>query len=156
MTRAELIQLAAGFIGSLGFALLFNIRGKRLIFASLGGIFSWTLFLLLGNLTGNEPARYFAVALCAAVYAEIMARILKTPTTTFVIISLVPLIPGSSLYYTMSYAIEKDGAAFLARALYTLQLAAALALGVITTAMLTKIVTGVAAKIKAAHKGSPV
>ncbi len=144
-----MIQIAAGFIGSLGFAILFNIRGKRLLFASLGGIFSWTLFLLLERLTENEPARYFAVALAAAVYAEIMARTLKTPTTTFIMISLVPLVPGGSLYRTMSCAIERDGSAFLDRALYTLQLASALALGVITTAMLTKLVTGIVAKIKA-------
>ena len=32
----EIIQLFAAFLGSLGFAVLFNIRGEKLVFAALG------------------------------------------------------------------------------------------------------------------------
>ena len=35
----EIIQLAAATAGSLGFAALFNIRGKKLVFATLPGVF---------------------------------------------------------------------------------------------------------------------
>ncbi|MBQ1965266.1 MAG: threonine/serine exporter family protein, partial [Clostridia bacterium] len=44
------------------------------------------------------------VAFSMSVYAGIMARVLKTPATTFITTSLIPLIPGGSLYYTMAYA----------------------------------------------------
>ena len=44
MSLTEIIQIITGFIGSLGFAVLFNIRGKRLIAAAFGGFLSWTLF----------------------------------------------------------------------------------------------------------------
>ena len=33
-----IVQLIAAWAGSLGFALLFNVRGKKLAFASLGGL----------------------------------------------------------------------------------------------------------------------
>ena len=39
----EFIQLMAALLGSLGFAALFNIRGKKLIFATIGGFLSWQL-----------------------------------------------------------------------------------------------------------------
>lgn len=37
----EIIQLVVSFTGSLGFAALFNIHGKKLWFAALGGCLSW-------------------------------------------------------------------------------------------------------------------
>ena len=45
-------------------------------------------------------------AVCAA-YAQIAARILKAPATVFLIPEVLPLIPGSGLYYTMSHAVQK-------------------------------------------------
>ena len=70
-----------------------------------------------------------------------MARLLKTPTTTFITTSLVPLIPGGSLYYTMSYAFESNLERFLEKGVYTLELASALALGIIIATTATRILT---------------
>jgi uncharacterized membrane protein YjjB (DUF3815 family) len=36
-----------GYLGSLGFNILFNIRGRKLFIASLGGFISLNVFLLL-------------------------------------------------------------------------------------------------------------
>lgn len=138
MTQAEIIQIITGFIGSLGFAILFNVRGRKLIFAAVGGFLSWTMFVLLGFLIESEPIRYFIVAATISIYAEVMARVLHTPTTTFIMTALIPLIPGGSLYYTMAYAFESDLNRFLEKGIYTLQLALALALGVIIAAAATK------------------
>lgn len=138
MTHAEIVQIITGFIGAFGFAVLFNVRGKKLIFAALGGLFSWAMFVLLGFLIDNEPIRYFIVAVSISLYAEVMARILHTPTTTFITTALIPLIPGGSLYYTMAYALSSDLTRFLDKGIYTLQLALALALGVIIASAATK------------------
>jgi uncharacterized membrane protein YjjB (DUF3815 family) len=131
MTSTEILQIITGFLGSLAFALLFNIRGKKLVFAGLGGFLSWTLFVVLRFLTESEPIRYFLVAVLISVYAEILARLLKTPTTTFVISSLIPLIPGGSLYYTMAALVKGASGGFFERAIYTLELTVALALGIV-------------------------
>lgn len=139
--KNEIIQIIMGFIGSLGFGILFNVRGKRLAFASLGGLLSWGLFVLFSMFLKSEPLNYFLVALIISIYAEIMARILKTPTTTFITTSLIPLIPGSSLYYTMAYAFNSDVNNFFTKAVYTLQLASCLALGIIIAVTLTQIIT---------------
>ena len=127
----ELIELAAALFGTLGFALLFNVRGKKLFFATLGGLFSWTLFLFLGFLFENEVLRYFLVSMLVSVYGEVMARALKTPTTVFSVVCLVPLVPGSGLYYTMTNAFSGNLDAFIGKASATLYLAAALSFGVV-------------------------
>ena len=134
----ELIQVLSGFCGTFGFGILFNIRGYKLLWASLGGLLSWLLFACLSFYTESEVARYFIVSVIVSVYAEIMARKLKTPTTTFCTVSLVPLVPGGSLYYTMAYGLNGDGANFITNGVHTLKLAAALSLGIVLVMACTK------------------
>lgn len=140
MTKIQIMQIIAGFVGTLGYSVLFNIRGKRLAVSAFGGLLSWSLFVLLSNFVHNEAINYFFVALVMSVYAEIMARLLKTPTTTYITTSLIPLIPGSSLYYTMAYAFESDMERFISKAVDTLKLGAALALGIIVAGTVTTVV----------------
>ncbi len=141
MTNTEILQIFTGFIGSFGFAILFNIRGKKLLMAALGGFLSWAIFVLVGYCgVENEPIRYFMVAAAITAYAELMARLYKTPTTTFIMTALIPLIPGSSLYYTMVYAFNSNLERFIDKAIYTLQLSVSLALGIMLAGALAKII----------------
>jgi uncharacterized membrane protein YjjB (DUF3815 family) len=78
--------------------------------------------------------------LTVSIYAEVMARILKSPTTTFITASLIPLIPGGSLYYTMANAFGSNREGFIEKGVYTLQLASALALGSIVAVAATRII----------------
>ncbi len=135
----EIIQLSAGLIGSLCFGILFNMRGKRLIAAAVGGLMSWGLFLILSHFVSNEPINYFIVASVVSLYSEVMARILKTPASPIVTTSLIPLIPGGSLYYTMACAFESNFTLFLDKAVSTLKLASALALGIIVVTALSQL-----------------
>ncbi len=138
----QLIQIITGGLGALGFALLYNIRGGKLVAAAIGGFLSWGIFLGLGLIMSGEPIRYFLVSVIISLYSELMARRLRTPTTTFIITALIPLIPGGSLYYTMSAALRGDMTDFTARGLYTLELATALALGIVLVSALLRVGKG--------------
>ena len=135
-----IIRVIAAAVGTLGFGVLFNLRGKKLLVGALGGMFAWLLFEVLGGVVQNEPIRYFIVSAAASVYAEVFARVMKTPRTTFWIVNLIPLIPGGSLYYTMSSAVESDFEIFMQRGIYTLELAAALSLGIVTVAAFSRLI----------------
>ncbi len=128
----EIVQLITGSIGSFCFCMLFNLRKWRLVVSAFGGFCSWSLFLLLETVIESQPVNYFIVAAVISLYAEIMARVLKTPSTPIITAALVPLIPGSSLYYTMAYAFESDWILFWEKAVYTLKLSSALAIGIIS------------------------
>ncbi len=129
--KDAVIQIVSGCIGTLGFGVLFNIRGKKLLFGALGGFVAWTLYVIFSLFIANEAVIYLIVSTITSLYAEILAIKLKTPTTSFLIISLIPLIPGGSLYYTMAYALSGNTDSFITKAVSTLQLAAALSLGII-------------------------
>lgn len=143
-----LIQILTGCLGTLGFNILFNIRGKKLVFATLGGLISWSVFLLLEQVFPGEAMRYFLSAAVITVYGEVLARVEKTPTTTFLVPSIIPLIPGGALYYTMNYALNKQWSEFAHQAFYTLQLALSLAVGIIAVTTLVRLLTVFANKLK--------
>ena len=148
------VQILMGGLGTLGFNLLFHIRGRKLLLATLGGVISWSVFLALEFILPGEPIRYLISAATITVYGEVLARIEKTPTTTFLVPSVVPLIPGSSLYYTMNYALNRQWEEFAQKGFYTLELALALAVGIIGVTTAVRLITVGIRKIKKKEKGS--
>ena len=124
------IQLLTAFTGSLGFSLLFRIRGWKLLFTAAGGFLSWGFYLLIRN---HVPTLLIANILAggfSAAYAEIMARILKAPATIFVIPSVIPLVPGGPLYYAMYSAMTGDAAGLSSHGFETWNVALGVAIGI--------------------------
>ena len=137
----EFIQILTATVGSLGFGILFNVRGKRLLAVAVGGGAAWALYLCFFALTESLGFSYFLVSFAVSLYAEVMARVYKAPAIIFISPSLIPLVPGASLYYTMSHALSSNTESFLSSALATVIAAAALAIGIITATIATKLVT---------------
>ena len=101
-------QLLAAFVGAMGFALIFGMRRRYLFAASLGALLGWGVYLLTERFLSNSFLPPLLAAAFALTYSEMMAKALKTPATLFVIPAIIPLVPGGSLYYTMSYAVHRD------------------------------------------------
>lgn len=126
------IQILAAFFGSMGFSLIYNTRRTKMLISALGGAIGWSVYLLVTNfISDSVPLAYFIAAMCITVYAEIFARIKKTPTTTFLVVGIIPMIPGSALYYTMNYAFKNELQLFFDTGMYTLKAALSLAVGII-------------------------
>lgn len=126
----DIIQLISAFFGAAGFALVFNIRYKYLLLASVGGFLSWVIYLLVHNSVENHFVSCFVSSAFCAIYAEVMARLYKTPATVFFIPAVVALIPGGSLYYTMSYLIQGNSELFSQYGKTTGQYAMGIACGI--------------------------
>ena len=71
--------VAASFFGSLGFAVLFNTRGKRILISAVGGAVFWGLYVVFIHFVDNQYLGFFLSAILITIYAEVWARILKTP-----------------------------------------------------------------------------
>ena len=95
---AQAVQILSSFIGALGFSILFNMRGKKLFFAGLGGFVSWTVYLVLASMTTSTFLPNLAASMAATIYAEVLARLSKSPATIFLIGAIIPLVPGALLY----------------------------------------------------------
>lgn len=130
------IQLLAALLGSLGFAALFNIRGKKLAFATFGGFFAWAVYLAVGEVTLNPYICGFVSSVALTLYAEIMARCQKTPVTVFLVSAAIPLIPGGALYRSMNYLMQREWELFGQESLYTLLFAASMSAGITVTTVI--------------------
>ena len=126
-----LIESLACAVGCIGFSFLFNVRGKGLILCIIGAIICWGVYVLVLMMGGNDNAAMLIGSIVAAIYAEIMARVRKCPAIGFLVLALLPLIPGSSLYYTMNYAVRGDMAMFASKGMSTIVLAGLMAAGVL-------------------------
>lgn len=125
------LQCLYAFLACIGFSFAFNIhRRDHMLFAALGGALGWGVFLSAGFLH-SDIAQYFAASILITVYAEIMARVLKTPVTTFLLVALLPLVPGGGIYNTMQHCLNGDTNAFLETGIHTLGIAGALAVGIL-------------------------
>lgn len=128
---AYMIQLVTAFLGSLGFAMLFNIKRGKLLAAASGGLLAWGGYLLATIWVSSELICYFLASIILTFYAEAFARIKKAPATIFLVSASIPLIPGGSLYYTMSHAVSGEWDLFARQGIDTLLLAIAIAIGML-------------------------
>ena len=130
--RPEFVQTSMGIIGSLGFALLFGIRGtKPLGCIALGSGIGWIVDLV--SVAGGHGKAFgmLASSLVIAACSEILARVIKTPVILLLVPMLIPEIPGGDLYYTMYSLVEGDTDKFASLLQLVLAEAGAIALGII-------------------------
>lgn len=131
-------MLIASFFATLGFGVMFNIRGNKLILAgiagSIGGV-AYHMALISGC---SELSAMFIGSLALSLFSEILARICKTPVTTFIICALIPLVPGGGMYRMMLQAIEGNVMQALTIGLDTLTIAGVLALGILVVSTIMK------------------
>ena len=81
------------------------------------------------NGLGSSIVAAFLAAVAIGVFSEIMARLRRCPVTGYLLVALLPLVPGGGIYYAMSYCVAGDTDRFLAELLHTFGMAAALAVG---------------------------
>ncbi|HAN21856.1 MAG: hypothetical protein A2Y15_06395 [Clostridiales bacterium GWF2_36_10] len=103
-----LIVLVSTFLAALFFGLQLSAPKRTLIIAPLLGIFGYFVYLYTNNLTDSEYSAAFFGTLAACMPAELFARIIKTPATVIIFISVIPLVPGVMLYQTMLYFAENN------------------------------------------------
>ncbi|MCD8105148.1 MAG: threonine/serine exporter family protein [Lachnospiraceae bacterium] len=100
--------IICSFGASVGFGIVFRIQKKYLLYAGLGGALTRCVYLILLTFISESFIYSFLAAMAAALYAELMAVHVKTPSTVFLYPSIIPLIPGDLLYYSIVGLILQD------------------------------------------------
>lgn len=129
--KEVLIMILTAFIATAGFAVLFHIKTKHLIWAAVGGALTCAVYVAFDMCGASLFLSNFIASLCSVLYASILARVLKTPATIFVSACIIPLAPGGSLFYTMNNLIMWNKEAFLYHGTNTLHVALGIAGGIV-------------------------
>ena len=135
------VHLLASFVGCLGFAIYFNIHGPGALLCVLGGVLSWAVYLCVVKFGGNDITAYFIAAVTSAAYSEAMARIRKYPAISYLVVSIFPLIPGASIYYTTYDIVRGDMEGFSTKGTHTIAIAGAIAVGILMVSTLVRLWT---------------
>lgn len=132
-------NLLTALFSTVGYCLLMNVPVKKIIPASVGGMLSWLLYLLLKDRVVSVFYLLVLVGAFAATYSEIAAKLAKTPATVFLLPALIPLVPGGSAYYAMLGLVQNRFDDMRRYALLTGQWAVGLAAGICVVAVIRQI-----------------
>lgn len=135
MTEAIKLIICS-FAASFGFGIVFRIEKKYLILAGLSGALTRFVYLLLMQYISESFIYNFLAAAAAALFAELMAIYTKNPSTVFLYPSIIPLIPGGALYYSVVGLMLQNNeyiSGYLALCIHSL---AGLGLGFVTVSII--------------------
>lgn len=130
MIQEYLIQTISAGLGACGYSILFNIRRDKLVYATVGGVITWLSYILISLVVSDIFLSNMLAAALATLYAELLARVKKAPTTVFLIPSIIPMIPGGGLFYTMSAIINNNSEQFEHYFVSTIQTALGISIGI--------------------------
>ena len=126
-----IIEVISAFFAAFSFGILFNVKGKYLYVAGIGGALGWLVYKVCLNYGVGDSSSLFLSAVIFSIYCEIYARIYMTPATILSVCCLIPLVPGYGVYNTLYECLKGDYIKALDFGTNTLASAGALALGVI-------------------------
>ena len=139
------------FLGCAGFCLVFNIHGPGILICCTGGALGWLVYLLADFVTHNVILRFLLAAIFITLFSEVMARIRRCPVTGYLIIALLPLVPGGGIYEAMLHCVRGDTQMFLSALMRTMGIAGSLALGAVLGSSFIRMVFPIFNQL---HKGS--
>ncbi len=148
----EIIQLIAAGVGTLGFVMLFNVRGKNLVWATVGGFVGWAFYDFLHLFTDSDYLSCFGTSMLLHFYSEWMARKQKTPATVFFVAAAIPLIPGGPLYRMMAAAMGQEWKEFADQGVSAVLYALGIAGGILCATALMSLFRRICSQIRVKEK----
>jgi uncharacterized membrane protein YjjB (DUF3815 family) len=129
-------EFLLAFAGSFCAGLLFNVRGKRLVWTGLSGMAGWMVYIWVLSMNGHVILSIFAGAVAVGIFSETAARVVKAPSTIFSIPGIFPIVPGIAAYESMQFLVENKLPEAGGKIVETLSGAGAIAFGILmVTAM---------------------
>lgn len=132
-------ESATTLIACFGFCILFNIHGRGSLLCALGGALTWAIFRLCQTYCFDGMLPYFIGAFFASAYAEVMARIRKYPAISYLVVSIIPLLPGAGVYRATAAIMTGDMAGFSSHATQTIAIAGSIAVGILIVSTVARL-----------------
>ena len=137
-----LIHSIGAFGGTLGYAFLLNAPLSTVLPASLTGLLGYVIYeLLVGFTACSTIFSYFTATVVITVLCEIEARMMRMPSTIFLLTALVPLVPGYTFYCAMLALVENSGVQAASYGLEAVQIVASIAVGAAVTSIIFRALT---------------
>ena len=97
----NIIAVLSAVIGTVGFSLMLRLRKERLPVIAISTALCYAIYLLCLHFSVSDAMANFIASIFATFVSEFLAKHIKAPVTVFLTPTILPLVPGSSLYYTI-------------------------------------------------------
>lgn len=134
------IQLISCGVASAGFALFFKAELRQSVSAGIGGLLNCACYTAVLTASGNSFAAVLAGAVFVAGYSYVMSRVHRAPATIFLTTSVMPIIPGATLFYMMHGFVQADYAQAGQQAIALVETGLAIAFGFMIVGIVTRYV----------------
>ena len=112
-------NLACSFIGTIAYAVMFQVPRRFYIGCGITGSVGWMMYKF-ASVYCSVAAASFIGTVCAVLVARMLTVRLKCPITIFMISGIITLVPGAGIYFTAYYLVTNQFA-----------MAAAIVLGIV-------------------------
>lgn len=133
-------------IASVAFGIQFNIKFRHISAAAVGGGVSQVIFSALELNGSSELLCYFLASCAASAYSEILARRLHVPVNMYLVVAIIPLVPGGYIYNTMITLVSGETSLFMQKCLSAFGIAGAIAMGIFAVSSAARLIRTIAAK----------
>lgn len=149
---SEYLPCLYAMVAVAAFSLVLEEKNVGIIISgALSGFASWFVYLItvgLGDGTRGQTIRYLLATIVVAALSEIFARVHKAPATVFLIIGILPLVPGGSIYKSLEQLIDGNVDGFTYYGLKAVACAGAIAVGCSLVSSAVRVVENLKKSIK--------
>lgn len=125
-----IMEIIFAFFGTIGFAAIFSVPKKQVIWCGITGAIGWAIYLLIFKLTQSA----YIATLFSAFGLTRMSRYLsifrKSPVTLFLIAGIFTLVPGAGVYQTTYHLFMNQPELGSYYFMHTVKVALQIALGI--------------------------
>lgn len=132
------IELVWAFFATFFFCIIFNLKGIKLIYGGIAGILGWYIYMYFSQ-NHSVVYAFFMSSVGITIYAEIVSKKLKTASTVLLIPALIPLVPGSGIFFTMSNLVQQNYTEAFKIGMQTLFITVAITLGIVVVTSFAQI-----------------
>lgn len=138
--RQVFLPCLYSLVASAAFGVQFNIRLRHMITAGIGSTVTQLIFLVFELNGVGAMLCYFLSAAAVSLYSELMARRLHAPVNMYLVVGIIPLVPGGYMYNTMITLVGGDVDAFLHQFAEAVGIAGSVAMGVFIVSALIRLI----------------
>lgn len=131
------LNVMCAIVSSIAFSIFFIVPKKAIVYCTITGTISWIVYYFCSKHFGNAVSNLMA-SIVVGLFAEYFSVKLRLPSTVFLYIGIVMLVPGYRMYHTMEYFAKSEYLLALNSGISTVIHACSIAIGVLISAVFSK------------------
>ena len=131
MIHEVIMQVVCPFLGTIGYAVLFNVPKRFYLSCGFTGMAGWLVYQTILSQRISAALASFLGTMAVVCLSRVLSIRKKCPITVFLVSGILPLVPGAGIYYTVYYLVTNQLAEASRRGMESIKVAFAIVLGIV-------------------------